>query len=55
MYRPWRSHCLFLPMVSSLYCLYVGSVIVACICIKKDDLEVIYLRLGLVNVFILVC
>ena len=39
MYRPWGSHCLLLPMVSSLYCLYVYCVIVTFICIKKADLE----------------
>ena len=35
MYRPWGSHSQLLPMVSSLYSLYVCSVIVAFICIKK--------------------
>ena len=35
MYRPWDSHCLLLPMVSSLYFLYVCSVIVTFVCIKK--------------------
>ena len=39
MYRPWGSHCLLLPMVSSLYCLYVCSVVVAFICIKNIDLR----------------
>ena len=35
MYRPWSSLCLLLPMVSSLYCLYECSVIVAFICIEN--------------------
>ena len=35
MYRPCGRHCLLLPMVSSLYYLYVCSVIVTFICIKK--------------------
>ena len=35
MCRPWGSHSHLLPMASSLYCLYVCSVVVAFICIKK--------------------
>ena len=35
LYRPRGSHCLLLPMVSSLYCLNVCIVIVTFICIKK--------------------
>ena len=37
MYRPWGSHSLLLPMVSSLYCLYVCSVIVTFIGIKNKE------------------
>ena len=35
MYRPWGSHCLLLPMVSSLHCLHVCSVIVIFMCMTK--------------------
>ena len=40
MYRPWGSHCLLLPMVLSLYCLFVCSVIVTFICIKKQYMRI---------------
>ena len=39
MYRPWGSHSHLLPMVSSSYCLYVCSVIVSFICVKKFSLK----------------
>ena len=35
MYRPWGSYSLLLPMVSSLYCLYVCNVIASIYMYKK--------------------